>query len=399
MTPQKTNAGNTLSWNDLPIELARRIESICTDFEAGAEFGATAIERRLTGYKGKIRETLLRELVWLDIELRQRRGESTLETDYSQFPSVEDQRVARRAFRDFAAADETEVESRQPPLGEHGEDQRSEGFHADTLATSRYRFEREVGRGGLGTIYRVFDSRTNRPLAIKSLSETYLGDRPAAQRLLREALLTGMLQHPGIPPVYDHGYLPSGLAFFSMKLVEGETLESILVSRASENEELSRCIAVFEQVAQTMAYAHSRSIIHRDLKPQNIMVGEFGEVQVIDWGLAKQLSAGPTGSVQDLAEDTVEFMENADTTSGICPAVSQSKRQLLDTHDLPDLTRAGDILGTPSSMSPEQARGQINAQDARTDVFGLGTILYQILTNRRLYEGHSTQEALNRSAR
>src|SRR5262249_53454213 len=147
-----------------------------------------------------------------------------------------------------------------------------------------------IGRGGMGVVYRAHDPDLGRELAVKGLQERYRDHPEAVGRLLGEAPVTARLQHPNIPPAHEQGRPPDGRPFFAMKLVPGDTLDSLLSGGPSRGQELPRWLQVFAQVCQAVAYAHSRGVIHRDLKPRNIMVGVFGEVQVMDWGLAKVLA-------------------------------------------------------------------------------------------------------------
>src|SRR6516165_3012337 len=152
----------------------------------------------------------------------------------------------------------------------------------------------EIGRGGMGVVYRARELAMNRHVAIKILHDRFATTSPAAVRFTEEAQITGQLQHPGIPPVHQVGTLPDGRPFLVMKLIKGHTLEDDLKDRASPAADRGRFLAVFEQVCQAVACAHDHKVIHRDLKPANVMVGAFGEVQVMDWGLAKKLTApGP----------------------------------------------------------------------------------------------------------
>ena len=167
-----------------------------------------------------------------------------------------------------------------------------------------------------------------------------------------------------------------------MKLVKGQTLAGLLAARTAPASELPRFLETFLRVAQTVAYAHARGVVHRDLKPSNIMVGPFGEVQVMDWGLAKVLPRG--GTADDREPETA--------TSG-----RRSSRRRGATRTV-DRSRAGSVLGTPSYMAPEQADGQIERVDERADVFALGSILCEILTGRPAFTGRSSDEVL-RSAR
>ncbi len=225
---------------------------------------------------------------------------------------------------------------------------------------ARYLLLEEIAQGGMGTIFRVRDPELNRLLALKVLRPEHLHDRDMLRRFLEEARIAGQLQHPGIVPIHDIGRFSDNRPFFTMKLVEGRTLASLLAERATPRDNQSHFLGIFELVCQTMAYAHSRAVIHRDLKPANVMVGAFGEVQVMDWGLAKVLTkqASPASEQTETAID----MSLTPLPSSTCQ------------------TFAGSIIGTPAYMSPEQARGEV--VDERTDVFGLGGILCEILTGK-----------------
>ena len=144
--------------------------------------------------------------------------------------------------------------------------------------------EQEIARGGMGVIFKARDLAMNRTVAVKLLQEKYAVASLVAERFMEEAHITGQLQHPGIPPIYQVGKLTDGRPYLAMKLIKGQTLEALLKANTPINK-----LAVFEAVAQAVGYAHAHGVIHRDLKPQNMMVGAFGEVQVMDWGLAKVL--------------------------------------------------------------------------------------------------------------
>src|SRR6478736_10105848 len=165
-----------------------------------------------------------------------------------------------------------------------------------TDATLRYRIDGEIARGGMGAVLMGRDPDLGRDVAIKVLRDD-LGGRPEmVRRFVEEAQIGGQLQHPGIVPIYELGTFADRRPFFSMKLVRGQTLAELLADRPSPEAELPRFLSIFEAIAQTMAYAHTRGVIHRDLKPSNVMVGSFGEVQLMDWGLARVL---PRGGVID----------------------------------------------------------------------------------------------------
>ncbi len=221
---------------------------------------------------------------------------------------------------------------------------------------SRIRLVGEIGRGSMGTVYRGRDDWLGRDVAVKLLREGRERNPALRRRFLAEARVASQLQHPGIVPVYELGLLDGDRPYIAMKLVEGRTLAELLVERPDPSHDRGRFLAIFVHACHAVAYAHSRGVIHRDLKPANIMVGPFGEVQVMDWGLSKILDGGPA-PVDWPGETTF-------------PALG------------PDESRAGTVFGTPAYMSPEQAAGDLRSVDERSDVFGLGAILYETLTGR-----------------
>ena len=157
----------------------------------------------------------------------------------------------------------------------------------------------EIARGGMGVVLKGRDPDLGRDLAVKVLLEAHKEKPDLVRRFVEEAQIGGQLQHPGVVPVYELGTFGDRRPYFTMKLVKGQTLAELLAERKSPADDLPRFLAIFEQICQTMAYAHARDVIHRDLKPSNVMVGSFGEVQVMDWGLAKVLPRG--GVVDDAA--------------------------------------------------------------------------------------------------
>lgn len=249
---------------------------------------------------------------------------------------------------------------------------KSIGDVKEVIPGGRYTIISEIDRGGMGVVYRAIDSDVKRPLAVKVLLERGDAGGVPEERFLNEARITGQLQHPGIAPVHEIGRLDDGRPFFSMKLIVGRTLAVLLRERPSTASDLPRFLKVFEQIAQALAYAHSEGIIHRDLKPANVMIGAFGEVQVMDWGLARRMSEEePTLSPADQPSSGT-----ADETKVFWSTPTPAER----------LTCHGQVLGTPAYMPPEQARGHIESLDERSDVFGMGAILCSILTGRPPYE-------------
>ena len=171
---------------------------------------------------------------------------------------------------------------------------------ADDHDTSiRYRIDGEIARGGMGAVLKGRDPDLGRDVALKVLRDDLRDNADMVRRFVEEAQIGGQLQHPGIVPIYELGTFADRRPFFSMKLVKGHTLAQLLEDRRDPTDDLPRFLSIFEAMCQTIAYAHARGVIHRDLKPSNVMVGRFGEVQVMDWGLAKVL---PRGGVADDAK-------------------------------------------------------------------------------------------------
>ncbi len=235
-----------------------------------------------------------------------------------------------------------------------------------------------IGRGGVGIVARAADPDCNRTLAVKVLLARHR-DRPdLVRRFLEEAQVTSQLQHPGVTPVHEIGRLEDGRPFFAMKLVRGQTLAALLQQRSHPGEDLPRSLSIFGQVCQTVAYAHSRGVLHRDLKPANVMVGSFGEVQVMDWGFAKVLGQQPS-----------EPAPPPEQWSTICTVRTAAG----------DVSAAGHLLGTLAFLAQEQALGDVGRLDERADVFGLGAILCVILTGQPPYRGATQEELLSQALR
>ena len=203
---------------------------------------------------------------------------------------------------------------------------------APDLSGTRYRLLEEIGRGGMCTVFLAEDPSLGRRVAVKVL-DVPDANGELAQRLTREAGILARLEHPGIAPVHDVGRLPDGRVFYAMKFVEGPRLDAFAASRPALPERLR----IFQRIVEAVAFAHDRGVLHRDLKPENIMVGPFGEVLVMDWGLAKILDQGAST-------------------------------------DPP-----GAVLGTPGYMAPEQERGEPEGLDARADIYALGAVLRFLL--------------------
>jgi len=247
----------------------------------------------------------------------------------------------------------------------------------------RYALGDEIAHGGMGIVYKATDTFFDREVAVKVLQPRFAAAPAAARRFATEARIAGQLQHPGIPPVHDLGTLPDGRPFLAMKLIKGDTLDDLLKVRRDAADDRGRFVAIFEQVCQAVAYAHSNGVIHRDLKPANVMVGKFGEVQVMDWGLAKVLPSRGRESPEG---------DDPDATTG---------GTIIRTEPGSDAeaTQAGTAVGTPAYMPPEQAVGAHAQVDRRSDVFGLGGMLAVVLTGRQPYAAATGEETRVLAAR
>ena len=223
----------------------------------------------------------------------------------------------------------------------------AEVMEAPDLAGTKYELRGRVGRGGMGTVWRAYDRELGREVALKVMNGP--DPRPGGEARLRtEAQVLARLEHPGLVPVHDLGTLPDGRLFYAMKLVRGRRLDEHVRDLRSAAARLR----VFERICEAVAFAHAHGVIHRDLKPPNVMVGPFGEVLVLDWGVAKVL---------------------ADAEPAVVPAVDPPAARGVDV-DAATLTAAGTVLGTPGYMAPEQARGE-SAVGVAADVYALGALL------------------------
>jgi serine/threonine protein kinase len=235
-------------------------------------------------------------------------------------------------------------------IGDRALDHLREVTQEPDFEGTRYELGRELARGGMGVVYAARDRELDREVAIKVVAAE-MADPETIARLRREARIIAHLEHPGIVPVHDVGTLPDGRVFYAMKLVSGKRLD-VLVREGSP---LGERLRLFLRICEAVAFAHAHGVIHRDLKPENVMVGPFGEVLVVDWGVAKHREETPTSD------------------GSATPAAGRHSE-----HD----TAHGTVLGTPAYMAPEQARGEIDRVDARADVYALGAILYFLLTGR-----------------
>ncbi len=216
------------------------------------------------------------------------------------------------------------------------------------LSGTPYEIVEPLGRGGMGAVYLAMDRKLDREVALKVV-QLPEGGQESVDRLLREAKVLARLEHPGIVPVHDAGLLPDGRAYYAMKRVRGRRLDDY-----AREASLTDRLRAFERICEAVAFAHAHGVIHRDLKPENVMVGAFGEVLVMDWGVAKTLTPGPSPD------------------PSLPPSPGEGEEDGV-------VTAHGTILGTPGYMAPEQERGDIARIDERTDVWALGAILQFLL--------------------
>ncbi|HYQ47075.1 MAG TPA: serine/threonine-protein kinase [Polyangiaceae bacterium] len=267
----------------------------------------------------------------------------------------------------------------------------------EQLWAGKIRVLGELGSGAMAKVMRGYDTKLRREVALK-VTRLPRGELPRDElaRFAEEAQITAQLEHPNVVPVHDLGTAPDGHAYFSMKLIPGRSLETILERRRANDPAmlaqfgLRRLLDVFLQVCQAIDYAHARGVVHRDLKPANIMVGDFGEVQVMDWGIAKLLgpsAAQPTNVSTSIEAASIADVEN--TGGSVRPGVTSVR-----TASKAWQTQYGAVIGTPEYMSPEQAQGQ--PIDGRSDIYALGVILYEILCGQVPFEHDDPHETVRR---
>ncbi|HUE51394.1 MAG TPA: serine/threonine-protein kinase [Terriglobales bacterium] len=222
---------------------------------------------------------------------------------------------------------------------------------APDLSATRYVLVDKLGQGGMSSVYRVEDTILGRRVALKVIGFADASGELAA-RLLHEAKVIARLEHPGIVPVHDVGTLPDGRLFYTMKLVRGQRLDQ----RVAKFGGLPERLRIFQRICEAVSFAHAHGVLHRDLKPQNVMVGPFGEVLVMDWGLSKLL-CGTNAAMAEKSHPSALLAAQTPATG----------------------TSDGTILGTPGYMAPEQARGDVASLDQRVDIYSLGEVLKFLL--------------------
>ena len=346
-----------------PLEVARRIDEICCEFESSWQnANPVPMDELLALVEEKYQSELLPELLLLEFHYRQLAHPLTDINDYCRrFPTYKElvEQVWRRYW---GQSDEVSADPAKDP---------AKSVSPQTIQ-AQYAKRTLHRQGGVGRVWIAYDRNLDRQVALKELQPQFMQNPQVRERFIREAHI------PNIVPVYQMRQ-GSDLAepFYTMRLVEGKTLRELTTDYhgakkegASRRRELVNLLNILATVCQTIAYAHSRGIIHRDLKPDNVVVGNYGEIFVLDWGLAK--------SIQD-SNTTGEKKEKV-------PAAES-----LDTKTL-DNTVIGSQIGTPAYMAPEQAAGAVDRIGKATDVYGLGTILFEILTGQPPHQAGQAEQ-------
>jgi eukaryotic-like serine/threonine-protein kinase len=251
---------------------------------------------------------------------------------------------------------------------------------APDLGGTRYRLLDRIARGGMGVVYAAEDRNLQRRVALKVL-DVPGADGDLANRLIREARVLAALEHPCIVPVHDVGTLADGRVFYTMKFVEGQRLDKYIESVASVPDRLR----ILLRICDAVAFAHARGVLHRDLKPANIMVGPFGEVLVMDWGLAKILGGEVSSGAAEADPETTVFEK------------PQRTNRASDATEVSVVTGHGTVLGTPGYMSPEQARGDVELLDTRSDIYSLGALLRFLIAGHPEAGANSSGPRLDKS--
>ena len=322
-------------------------------------------------------------------------GEGSREKDRDELPTVESLLFAgllrvRKADQDPGIVLE-EADAAAGALRARAVDVGAKSGVGATSGHPRYVYQGEIGRGGMGAVHKVLDTDLQRTIAMKVAhgsegepeADPPRGEPSLLERFLEEAQVTGQLDHPGVVPLHEVGIDSAGRVYFTMRFVRGRHLGEVfeLAGRGEEGWNEERVLIALVRVCEAMAYAHAKGVVHRDLKPANVMAGRFGEVYVMDWGLAKV-----RGRERDPARRPADPVASSIRTSRTKEKPDDARR-----------TTHGTVFGTPAYMSPEQARGEVDRIDPRSDIYSLGAILYQFLTGSAPYSlrtGESTASSV-----
>jgi serine/threonine protein kinase len=387
----------------LPLEVLDRIDSICIEFENAWQAAAPPkLDDYVSQLQGAARSELLCELLRLELDYHSRRQqEMGLNALQHRFPEhagmvaqLFDERDQRyqdvdRA-RDEPQGDLIESTARGDPTltlvpGSRPDRRTGQAVAESSSGGRRFVIKRLHAKGGLGQVFVAHDLELNRDVALKEIQQQHAHHAIGRARFLLEAEVTGRLEHPGIVPVYGAGCHADGRPFYAMRFIRGSSLRQAITRYHTENTGQSasdrtitfrQLLRRFLDVCQTVEYAHSRGVLHRDLKPSNIMLGEYGETLIVDWGLAKVMRDDDTQQVTPVSDES-PLLPNLNQAADIDTAI-------------------GTTLGTPAYMSPEQAAGQMEELSPACDIYSLGATLYAILTGDAPFAKDKVADVLDR---
>ena len=357
-----------------PLTAVPSVDSICADLESRLRAGESIRSEFYLSRHAWLANDLesAMDLIFTEYEVRRELCESPNPSEYfDRFPKW--QKKLDQQFELGRLFDE-QVNSESSTLSNPNLLDRSK---------SRFKITALLARGGIGQVMRALDTELNREVAVKEIQPRLASNEDVRERFLREAEITGRLEHPGVVPVYGLGKDDQGRPFYAMRLVRGQSfLEAIEAYHATTDSrkgfrslDFQKLLRRFLSVCDTVAYAHSRGVIHRDIKPQNILIGPFGETLLVDWGLAK---VSPTED-----QETSSKNSDSDTSHDRIPVVPEWSQSSSMADWSVELTQSiGSLIGTPAYMSPEQASGDASSIGPMSDVYSLGATLHSLLTGR-----------------